>query len=69
LLALWRIGIAIYPSIASSPNAQAMQALYKHEASTIAPNLDGHLLSDFQHTLSDLSTVSGLSVARRFTGT
>src|SRR4029077_19390789 len=32
-----------------------MQTLYKHEAITIAPNLDGYLLSDFQHTLGDLS--------------
>jgi hypothetical protein len=32
-----------------------MQTLYKDEAITIAPNLDGYLLSDFQHTLGDLS--------------
>jgi hypothetical protein len=33
---------------------QAMQTLHKDEAITIAPNLDGYLLSDFQHTLGDL---------------
>jgi hypothetical protein len=32
-----------------------MQTLYKDEAVTIAPNLDGYLLSDFQYTLGDLS--------------
>jgi hypothetical protein len=32
-----------------------MQALYKDEAVTIAPNLDRYLLSDFQHALGDLS--------------
>jgi hypothetical protein len=31
-----------------------MQTFYEDEAITIRPNLDGHLLSDFQHTLGDL---------------
>src|SRR6516164_5533708 len=31
-----------------------MQTFYKDEAITIRPNQDGHLLSDFQHTLGDL---------------
>src|SRR5215472_8955189 len=31
-----------------------MQTFYEDEAITIRPNQDGHLLSDFQHTLGDL---------------
>src|SRR5262249_61386237 len=33
---------------------EPMQGFYEDEAITIRPNQDGHLLSDFQHTLGDL---------------
>src|SRR5207248_6675232 len=33
---------------------EPMQTFYEDEAITIRPNKDGHLLSDFQHTLGDL---------------
>src|SRR6516225_2567909 len=32
---------------------EPMQTFYEDEAITIRPNQDGHLLSDFQHTLGD----------------
>src|SRR5215469_15161236 len=33
---------------------EPMQTFYEDEAITIRPNQDGHLLSNFQHTLGDL---------------
>src|SRR5262249_21119143 len=36
------------------PCFEPMQTFYEDEAITIRPNQDGHLLSDFQHTLGDL---------------
>jgi hypothetical protein len=33
---------------------EPMQTFYEDEAITIRPNQDGHLLSDFKHTLGDL---------------
>jgi hypothetical protein len=41
---------------------EAMQPVYENEPITIAPNWDGCLLSDFQHTLRDL--LDGLWVER-----
>jgi len=46
-----------------------MQTLYKYKAITIAPNLDGYLLPNFQHAVGDLSDGFWLERARRFTGT
>jgi hypothetical protein len=46
-----------------------MQTVNEDETLAIAPDQDWGRLADLKHTFRNLCTVSGLSVARRFTGT